>query len=254
MKCEYCGSDLSIEYEKCPYCDALNPFYEAHRKDMKAYARKYAATEKQVVEKTNRFAKKSVRITIIAVLVIINLVFGILFANIWEIRNKMHENANKRDAAKTVQMANDLEFSKDYLNFDALMDEKYYSYYKGPHNEFSMVMPAADDYVAIVKEIARLVDGSAYGNESEIADSIGRRLDYLYRDRDEINKATYEAERYAKRHRDAVEDIVNETHKILAAYLGLDKETVDSFEEMTSAERKMIIEKAVKEVYFNEED
>ena len=40
MKCESCGSDLSIENAYCPHCGCKNEFYAAHRADMDEYEKK----------------------------------------------------------------------------------------------------------------------------------------------------------------------------------------------------------------------
>ena len=96
MKCEYCAGDMSIEDANCPHCGAVNPFYEAHRKDMANYAKRFANTEREVVETTKKFTYKTVVITIISVLVVLNLVMGILLANVRDFTYEMERNKNKK--------------------------------------------------------------------------------------------------------------------------------------------------------------
>ena len=47
MRCEYCGGNISLEAEECPYCGAPNKHAKQHAKDMKKYhsaLKKLAAT------------------------------------------------------------------------------------------------------------------------------------------------------------------------------------------------------------------
>ena len=69
MKCQYCGANLQIEDAVCPHCGRENPHYIRHRSDMAAYQADYSATKEEVLQNASRLSRKTVRITVIAVLV-----------------------------------------------------------------------------------------------------------------------------------------------------------------------------------------
>lgn len=253
MKCEYCGGTLSIENEKCPHCMADNPFYEAHRKDMKAYARRYAATEKKVVDKTERFAKRTLLITIIAILFALNIVVLFVNINMWDINYARHERQNRKHAAENKKIAMQLEADGDYQAFNSFMETKYAYSYNGPMNELQTVQAAAGYYRSILQDFGNLIENSYYTDASEFAKRINGHLDSLYTTRKDFDRENYaDNERYQENHKASVDQIIKEVHEIIEAYLGIDSETLAQFPEMSSAKRQVLIEEAVEEVYFYE--
>ena len=253
MKCEYCASDLSIEYEKCPYCNAPNPFYEAHRKDMKAYAQKYEATRRQVEEKTNRFAQKTVMITVICILLVLDFAAVILCTNIWEINYERYNRSNIKHASKYMAIAQELEDQGDYMGLYALLDSRYSYSSNNPMNEYSQVSFAVNAYVSIVNQFGYAIDGSFYGNEKEFAKKINDDLDKLYENIKQFDNNNFNSEKYSLKHKQTVEGMLDECYVLFEAYLGLDKDTLDSLRELSYSNRQLILEEAAKEVFFNEQ-
>jgi len=253
MKCEYCSANISIEDEKCPYCNAPNPFYEAHRKDMKEYKKKYDKTTKEVVDKTNRFTRKTVSVTLIAVLALLNVLAIFALVNMWDITYAISQNRNKRHAAEYAQMAAQYEESGEYLKLYALMSAKYAYYYESPLGEYSLVNSAAGNYYGIVQTFGYLISGNKYTKEGDFAKKINSNLEAIYDIETEFEEAKYEHPRYSARHKSAVRDIIKESNILICAYLGIDEDVVENdFPKMSTARRQLIIEEAVKEVYFDE--
>ncbi|MGN0156099.1 MAG: hypothetical protein ACI39N_02540, partial [Lachnospiraceae bacterium] len=80
MKCKYCGANLAIEDEKCPFCGKPNPFMTKHRSEMKRFTKEFEKTKSEVIEKSNRFNSWTIRVTVIAVLVALNVTVLLMFS------------------------------------------------------------------------------------------------------------------------------------------------------------------------------
>lgn len=252
MKCEYCSANITIDNEKCPYCNAPNPFYEAHRKDMKEYKKRYESTTKEVVDKTNRFTKKTVSITIISVLAALNIIAILVLVNMWNITYAISNNYNKKHANEYALLAAGYEESGDYLKLYALMSSKYAYYNGSPLAEYSLVQTASGNYSSIVQTFGYVLTDSYYGDEGTFAQKINSNLESLYKIDTEFKDAKIKTGRYAVNHENAVEDMINESNILISAYLGLDIEKVNGLRELSTSKRQLIIEEAVKEVYFDE--
>jgi len=255
MKCEYCGGNISIEHERCPFCDAANPFYEAHRKDMKEYKQNYESTKEQVMKKTNRVTGRAVYITaivILSMLIILCLVMISVGRDLmWNIAYNIQESSNKKNANKYVEIVDELEENGDYIAFSEFMDKRYSYKSESPLLEYTAVKMAADYYVRIVDTFARAIDNGYYSQPSEMAERINSSLEGIYNCRKEFDSNPYNKAMYGEKHLKAVEDIISESHMLLEAYLGIDKETISALPEMSKANRLLVLEDAVKEVYFD---
>lgn len=88
MKCESCGGNLTLEDVVCPYCEAVNPHAIEHIRQMKRYQKDYEGTKEQVYDVTKRYVSVSVRIIVIAVLIVLIILCGVLSDE------DIHSNAN----------------------------------------------------------------------------------------------------------------------------------------------------------------
>ena len=68
VKCKYCGADLTMEDEVCPFCHNPNPYYVKHREDMHRYEQDYQETKSDVYETAGKTSRKATQIAILAVL------------------------------------------------------------------------------------------------------------------------------------------------------------------------------------------
>lgn len=250
MKCEFCAGDLSIDNEKCPYCNAANPYYEAHRKDMKAFQKKYAKTEKEVIEKTNRFTSKMVCVMTATVLALLCLGAIIVNANMYNINYALGRSSNKRNAGKYAKLAEQYESDRDYLNLAAIMEDRYEYYSESPLNEYLEVGSAARDYAAIVKKTGQIINGGLnYTDPIDYAKQIANEYNSLYKVRDQYTpEKIASGERYAQSHYEFVLDVVDDAHLILKTYFGMDDEAIAAFEEATPGQRQVVLEEVLVEV------
>ena len=68
MKCDFCGANLTIDDEVCPYCHTPNTHYVKHREDMHRYEQDYQSTKTEVYETAGKTSKKATQIAVLAVL------------------------------------------------------------------------------------------------------------------------------------------------------------------------------------------
>ncbi len=81
MKCENCGGRISLEDEFCPSCGAVNRNAQKHIKDMRRYQSTFANVQQDVQEATKRYSEVTVRIIMIAVLLILAILFSLVAMN-----------------------------------------------------------------------------------------------------------------------------------------------------------------------------
>ena len=81
MKCENCGGRISLEDEFCPSCGAVNRNAQKHIKDMRRYQSTFANVQQDVQEATKRYSEVTVRIIMIAVLLIMAVLFSLVAMN-----------------------------------------------------------------------------------------------------------------------------------------------------------------------------
>ena len=66
MKCDFCGANLTIDDEVCPYCHTPNTHYVKHREDMHRYEQDYQSTKTEVYETAGKTSKKATQIAVLA--------------------------------------------------------------------------------------------------------------------------------------------------------------------------------------------
>lgn len=96
MKCDFCGSNMSLEDERCPHCGQLNPHAQQHIKDMEHYQDEYNRTRRGVYSDLGQYKDTVVRIVIIAVLVIGIVVMWVISQEAYSIHRSVLER--KADA------------------------------------------------------------------------------------------------------------------------------------------------------------
>lgn len=260
MKCEYCSGNLSLESKRCPHCDAENPFYKAHREDMAAYAKRYAATQEAVVKKANRFTKNTFGITISAVLVAIIAIMIVVLINIDDINYDRLQKANTKNAAKIAEYVGTLEDNKDYMAMGLYSSSLIMRTYGNEMAEYNYVLDVARSYYYLCERMNRIVlDNYKASSAVDDAKSMGRNLDILY----DTRYVTYEKKNmyavdngpayFSDKHLASMDDMINNINVMLITYLGFDKETLDTFKDISSTERQLLLEKKLKEVAADEE-
>lgn len=261
MKCEYCAGNLSIENERCPHCDAPNPYFKAHRQDMADYAKRFADTEKDVVKKTNKYTKNTFNIAVCAVLVAVIAILILLVIRADDIAYNKQYRKNTKNAAAIAKVVKSYEDSKDYIGMAKYMNNIYMNTYKNEMTEFNYLTSVASEYSYIVEYMNKMVlkeDRSSSAEDK--AKYIARNLDSIYTTRyvtAENSKNIYANETppyFKQEHLDAMDDMINNIHVMFKAYLKMDDETIASLKDMTAAKRQLLLEEKIGEVFAKYEE
>ncbi len=172
MKCKYCGSNLGIEDEYCPYCGKLNDQAAGHQAVMKEYRDEYEKTKSDVKVKS-RLAGRTGRLVVIGAMLVVIAAMGVSIGVNSDVENREQKKQNR--VAKEVESKADsisatlkeLEDNRDYLgmsyyslNYRLRSEEKY--------SDYSRVFTAAIDYNAIYDDIINILAGfEGYENETD---------------------------------------------------------------------------------------
>ncbi len=252
MKCEYCAGDMSIEDANCPHCGAVNPFYEAHRKDMANYAKRFANTEREVVETTKKFTYKTVVITIISVLVVLNLVMGILLANVRDFTYEMERNKNKKNVDAIAEQMGEYEENEEFVDMFYYNNSILMSPYNTPLYEYDAILRAASYYQDMNATLTDMM-GRTYNSSSYYAEKYARNMQRLYETVDEWEKQNEDDERFSDKHKEALQKLIEKGEFLLLNYCNLKEEDLEEFREVSEAKKTIILEERLEEVFTDEE-
>lgn len=163
MKCQYCGNNLDIESEVCPYCGKVNKQAAKYVAEIKNYKEDYDKTKDDAGKKA-KTAGRIARLAIIAVLVLVVLVMQVSIKRNSDFKTREKDNAEKiaknieKNRDKVSATLKDLEKNREYLEMSYYIlelkirgDETY--------SEYSRVFNAAIEYEAIYEDVLSIVSG-----------------------------------------------------------------------------------------------
>ena len=102
MKCDFCGANLTIDDEVCPYCHTPNTHYVKHREDMHRYEQDYQSTKTEVYETAGKTSKKATQIAVLAVLGLLFLGSIVMNNSIWTIERALLVQKAQKNLSQTA--------------------------------------------------------------------------------------------------------------------------------------------------------
>ena len=241
MKCKFCGSNLQIEDERCPYCGRPNPQYIKHRRAMQAYQEDYQNTKQEVLTHVSKLNRRSVRITIVAVLVALCAVALVLCFMGDEIRDARIERtiaANKAAYTEQIQeyMAevdpiNLYEFGyRNRLTYSETMDE---------YNKIFSISMYYQYFYNYTMELMTEGIHEKYETLEEKCEYMARYVENIYENRE---RQTYDKDYCYTEDKTAYMDaIVERTELLLKAYYGLSEEEIASVPTLSRARLTILL-------------
>ena len=241
MKCEKCGGNLTLEDVVCPHCEALNEHAVQHIRDMNRYKKDYEGTKRQVYSVTQKYAGFSVRMIIIAVLIVLIVVCGVLSGEAYSIRRKIMQADAKKNAASYKQQIDEFLEDRDYYAVAAFCNEHCIYSSTEEYEEYASFIYATQYYAYIYDYVLKTLKPYEGANMQNKAKYIAEHLDQFY--------AIFIPEQYSYRYIGEDEEDIRialemqeQIHALLMAYCGLTKEEADALPDMSSAERTLLIE------------
>ena len=242
MKCENCGGNLTLEDVVCPYCEALNQHAVEHIREMNRYKKDFEGTKEEVYSVTKNYAGISVRVIIIAVILILTIICGLLSGEAYSIRRHIKEA--QRNDAKCKEIMDQYLEERNYYAFSAFCNENYIDVSDENYEEYKSILYATNYYTYLYDNIMRTVKPYEGADMNSYKDWITQYLNEFYKifdDEDYWHYVGTSGETYEE----AVK-IRDQIHALLVAYCGVSKEEVERFPEMSSAERALAIEEGMK--------
>lgn len=254
MNCKFCAGDMAIEDAKCPHCGQENPYYEAHRIDMANFERKFKSTEASVVEKTNKYTRKTVIITAISVLFALILLCIFVLSNIRDITYNLTRKTNNGKASQIAEQLGKYEEEKEYILLVNYFEANPSDYRENELSEYYGVYDMCSRYRDMVNRSVDITSRKmTESSVSSIASSLNSILDSMYSLRYKEIDSNYLPERFNKKHLETMDDILDRTNHLMIAYFGIREEDLDVLKDLTPSKRTSLIEDRLMEVIENAE-
>ncbi len=242
MKCEYCGGNLSLENEYCPFCGQPNRHAKQHIRDMKHFRGEFENTKKYVHDKTAGYTEVTVRAVIIAVLAVLVIGSFALGAKAWDITWSLNKNRAARRYDEYSAILDEYLENEDYLAFDAFCEGKSLRGYEDAYREkyggsITLCARYADAYYALYDFAGSGAEGADY-----IAEWAGDTLDSFYRCYFNEDFNFTEGKEEPEEFRRAADVMKRNIELILVTYCGFTEEEAAAMPGMSKLRRGVLLE------------
>lgn len=229
MKCTFCGAPITLKDEKCPYCGSPNPDILKHRSDMKHYQSEFKKTQADVYTTTHKFTSFSVRTTIIAFLVILNVAAVFLIGSAWPIYKSVTKNALHKNEAVHKEAMDDLIKNGKYIDLNAYFNSN--NLYLGDEfDSYTAISRASDSYNSIFDSINSLINPELSGSWSPryLVSSLSSYYETI-----SSEYFLYEG-KYQPEHLIAIDDIDQKIQLLLTSFCKLTKEDLSTLPNLSA--------------------
>ena len=246
MKCEYCGNNLQIEDQVCPFCGKPNPFARQHQKEMAKFSRRFEKTRADVLEDSARFNKKTVRITILAVLVALAAVFAFLCAKADDIRYDRQEREIERNAAAISRSIDAMMEARDYCGLYRYVSVNRYSY-TDALRDYDAVISVSMYYDRFYEQLMMLnakrqdPDNYKYYTVEELLENITSAIRRIH---ESMQENKYHPEMHSVEKMAYMESACDTVKAMLQGYLNLTGDEAAQIFELSSARLNVMLEEA----------
>ena len=242
MKCEYCGANLQIEDAYCPNCGRENPHYRQHRADMEAYREDYLSTKDEVLENAARISRRTVRITVIAVLVALCAAAFVACLMSYEIQSARIERDISRNRAAYETRLQDYMQAVDPAGLYKYASSNRLTYSRGLE-EYDRVFSISMHYSFFYERLAELIaedESVRYESVEETCETLAKYAGYIYED---TEKRSYDKDSCFTEDKTAyMNAAVEKMGVLLQAYFGLTEEEVSQIPELSTARLAIMLE------------
>ncbi len=241
MKCDKCGGNLTLEDVVCPHCDAVNEHAIQHIRDMKRYEKEFSGTKNDVYSVTKNYTGITIRIVIIAVLLIMTVICGLVSGNAYSIKRQVVQNETNKNIRACKMQINEYLENRDYYALAVYFDEKHIETYEPEFEEYNVIEFAVNQYKYFYSSLMRTM--KPYDEDlSEEFTNMARYLSDFY---EVYDKESYRYMGDSEMNKKAIAGIEEQLHALLQAYCGLSKEDILELPTMTEAKRALVIEEGM---------
>lgn len=240
MKCKYCGANLKIEDENCPYCGKPNPDAQKHRKDMKHYGREFQKTKQDVYTSVQKFTRWSVKSIILAVLIVLSVMMILLATNSYGLIRFVERWKIDSNADYYKQQLQQMEESGDFLEMAYYYSENNLVY-GDKMEEYKRVCRVAANYSYSYQALMKLIGPEdEYENRTRMMENLSGNLEQFYRST--IKQEYDDDQEFLEVHTAAMERMKGEMGILLKAYVHLTDEDLKTFPTLSEARKQVLME------------
>lgn len=244
MKCPYCGAPLDLDDNFCSHCGKLNEQVRQHVDDMNRFKTEFTETKEEVYQTTKRYTASTVRIVMIAVLVILNVAVAIVGSRYYSFERMLGEADCERNFEKYSAILDGYLAEGDYHAFYNFMIEKHVPSYDSAYEQYNQVENLISQYIYIYEYLLKAYTTEDRENLENLCKYTTDNLEYFY---ENTNPERYEYYENIEREENlqAVEDLKNKVEMLLVTYAGVSAEDAAQFENYTSAKRAILLEEGM---------
>ena len=243
MKCPGCGSNLTIDDEKCQFCGQANPFAVKHRKEMKRFTNEFNKTKDEVLSESRKVNHRVAKITLIAVMVALNLLMMFVNVNFDEferffVGRKIEANykEHKEQLDKYEKEQNFIAFSEYYMEHRLHLSDKL--------REYGRVYDVCSSYGFLFYYVMQVqTQQEVYTSRDEQMEYISDNIESIY-NMYKPREYSYE-DQYQPQHQECMNAIKEQAEGLIQTYFNLTDEEMASFESMSNARRQILMEEGL---------
>ena len=244
MKCPYCGAPLDLDDNFCSHCGKLNEQVRQHVDDMNRFKSEFTETKEEVYQTTKRYTATTVRVVIIAVLVILNVAVAIVGARYYSFERMLGEADCERNFEKYSAILDGYLAEGDYHAFYNFMMEKHVPNYDSAYEQYNQVENLVSQYIYLYEYLLKAYMTDDRESLENLCKYTTDNLEYFY---ENIDPERYEYYENIGREENlqAIEDLKNKVEMLLVTYGGVSAEDAAQFGNYTSAKRAILLEEGM---------
>ncbi len=245
MRCKHCGGEISLEAAFCSYCGQPNEQTMGSAVEMKKFRRSFEATRTAVHSRVQRFTGASVRIVIIALLILAIFLLLIMGGRAYSLRRMIVQGRTERNAPAVMEQMDALLEAEDFLAFSSFCDENYVDCFDNAFEKYAPVERAAAAFSYAYRDIMALAAPAEYQSADDIIPALVDDLDYFYDVADISGYEYYDGADNAL-NRQALGAMEQRIRLLLISYCDLTEDEAAALRDMTAVGRGTVLEEAMK--------
>jgi len=245
MRCPHCGGEISLEAAFCSYCGRPNEHAQRHAGEMKAFRADFERSKHGVEHSVRRFTGVSVRVTILALLLVATVLLLLLGGQAWSIRRAWIRAGSERHAEQCMAEMDALLAAEDFLGFSAYCEANYIDPYDNAFEPYAPLERAARTFSYLYADILRAANPPVYYDTERLISTLTDDLQYFYSALDMEQYEYYEGAD-SKQNRRALAAMEERIALLLQSFCGLTAEEAAAMGDMSEARRAITLEEAMK--------
>lgn len=241
MVCKHCGSQLSINDRKCPFCGVRNEEARKHQEKMEHYEKSFTRTKGEVLQKTRQTKGTVVLLVLIAAVAVLNVLILAARSKTYEIEDWFQKRELAAHRQEYRSEMDELAAEEKYVELYYYMMEKDITYDAG-YQDYFLYYDAAGAYKGLLEKLAGYFkDTWNYNTEGELINQIAAEIATLYELASE-KKYSYEPETYyTDSAKLVIERILERAEHLIQAAFQLTDGEAEKLSELEQAEIQLLL-------------